>query len=367
VAQRNYFGIIPIVVMVACGGTSKSRDPGGSGATSGTGVTGGSGGSRAGSGGRGGSSDVGGRAGSSDAAGRGGAGAVAGSDAQGGTDAAAGRGVYVSGGNETCGPGGCVADGPEDPIDPPGPIYCGGVECPAANACCTATGECFDPQRNPEACPEPPQDDDVWGRKTCSSNRHCSERQYCQLDPLTCLGNGHCQPRANCGSCFGECTTCGCDGNTYPDQQTACLAGAHAFLLGACGEPTPSGAGGGAGSGGGTPRVKIPCGHSDQCPADQVCCPRFGVCMIDDPELCAEPPPGASRPCKTNEHCEYYEYCLGDGCDGPGGCVFLGSQGDCGVRLEPVCGCNGVSYTSAACASTEGVRVASDGQCPAAQ
>jgi hypothetical protein len=371
VAQRKSFGFIPIVVMVACGGTSRSHDPGGSGAVSGTGVTGGSGGSKAGNGGRGGTgnvagrggpSETGGTSGSGDEAGRGGSsdtggtgasGAVAGSDPQGG---AAGRGVYVSGGSETCGPGGCVPDGPGEPIDPPGPVYCGGVECPAASACCVGTGECFDPQRNPEACPEPPQDDDLWGRKACTSNSHCTERQFCQMDTLSCLGSGHCQPRANCGSCFGECTVCGCDGNTYPDQQTACLAGAQVLLMGACGEPVSNGAGGGAGtgggagSGGGTPRVKIPCGYSDQCPADQVCCARFGECMIGDPQLCTEPPEGASRPCKTDDHCEPYEYCLGEGCEGPGGCVSIGSQGACGVRLEPVCGCNGVSYTSAACA-----------------
>jgi hypothetical protein len=47
--------------------------------------------------------------------------------------------------------------------------------------------------------------------------------------------------------------------------------------------------------------------------------------------------------------------------------VSYGSQGDCGVRLEPVCGCNGVSYTSAACASTEGVRVEALGMCAATE
>jgi hypothetical protein len=36
---------------------------------------------------------------------------------------------------------------------------------------------------------------------------------------------------------------------------------------------------------------------------------------------------------------------------------------DCGIRLEPVCGCNGVTYTSAACAYADGVRIASEGEC----
>jgi hypothetical protein len=34
---------------------------------------------------------------------------------------------------------------------------------------------------------------------------------------------------------------------------------------------------------------------------------------------------------------------------------------DCGVRLEPVCGCKGVTYTSRACAYADGVRVALGG------
>jgi hypothetical protein len=105
-----------------------------------------------------------------------------------------------------------------------------------------------------------------------------------------------------------------------------------------------------------------------QCPSGETCCPRFGFCRADDdPYLCGEAPAGPSRPCTTNEHCESGQSCLGEGCAGPGGCVSYGSQGDCGVRLEPVCGCNGVSYTSAACASTEGVRVEAVGMCAAAE
>jgi hypothetical protein len=374
VVQRKYFGIIPIVVMVACGGTSKSNRPGGSGAASGTGdtggtggVTGGSGGSKAGGGGRGGSNPAGGRGGTGDVGGSGGSGAIAGSDSQGGSSYAGAGGTSGSGG-QYCGREGCV-----EPIDPPGPIYCGGVECAAEHACCTATGDCFDPQQDPEACPAPPQDGDPAGRKPCTSNSHCAEGEFCMMDTLTCLGSGHCQPRWNCGGCGGECEICGCDGNTYPNQQTACLAGANVVGPGACGVATPidgagggAGAGGSAGAGGGGPRVRIPCAYSDQCPSDQVCCPRFGECTIDDPYLCGEPPPGTRKPCNTNDQCQSYEYCIGEGCEGPGGCVTIGSQGECGVRLEPVCGCNGVSYTSAACASTEGVRVASPGQCPAA-
>ena len=360
-ALRYSFGLLPIVVLVACSGSSTSHGPGGgSGASSAQGGTGATGGATGGSGGS--TTGSGGRGGTGAGGGVGGSGAVGG--------AAGTGGVYIAGGRETCGPGGCIPDDPGEPIDPPGPVYCGGVECPAENACCTTTGECFDPQRNPEVCPEPAPDDDLWGRKPCTSNSHCTARQFCQMDTPTCLGTGHCNPRTNCGGCGGDCAICGCDGNTYPDQQTACLAGANVLGRGACGVPTETGGGGSGGSGpdGGAPvRVRIPCAHSEQCPEDQVCCPRYGECVLGDaPYLCSEAPPGTRKPCTVDEQCEPHEYCLGEGCSGPGGCVNVGSQGDCGVRLEPVCGCNGVSYTSAACASTEAVRIASEGQCPAA-
>jgi hypothetical protein len=379
VVLRYLVGLLPVAVMLACSGSSTSHDPGrgsgGSGAedrTGGTGgVTGGTGGSTTGSGGRDGVGATGGADGAGAVGARGGEGAIGGSRAVGGSgavgasDSSGGSGAV--GGTEVCGEGGCIGDLPGEPIEPPGPIYCGGVECESGSACCIANGECFDPAQNPEVCPEPPPDDDLWGRKPCTSNSHCSGREFCQLDGQICQGTGHCNPRTNCGSCGGECTLCGCDGNTYPDVQTACLAGANAVGRGACGEPVETG-GGGSGPGGELPsRIRTYCASTEHCPSGQTCCLRLGYCLTDDdPYLCGEPPAGTMKPCVTDEHCDSGSYCLGDGCSGPGVCVYFGSQGDCGVRLEPVCGCNGVSYTSAACASTEGTRVASEGQCPAA-
>jgi hypothetical protein len=383
VALRYVLALVPLALMAACSGSSTSQDPGGgsgasaaTGATGGTG-TGGAGGSTTGSGG---SDGVGARGGAGGTGGTGGVGASGGEGAIGGSRAVGGSGAMGAsggvggsagaGGTDTCGEGGCVPDLPGEPIEPPGPVYCGGVECAGGNACCIANGECFDPARNPEACPEPPPDDaDPWGRKPCTSNSHCSEREFCQMDTPTCQGTGHCQPRTNCGSCGGECVLCGCDGNTYPDIQTACLAGANAFARAACGETVETGGGGSGGSGGELPvRIRTYCANTEQCPSGETCCPRLGFCLADDdPYLCGEPPAGTLRPCLTDDHCDAGSYCLGEGCSGPGGCVYFGSQGDCGVRLEPVCGCNGVSYTSAACASTEGTRVRAEGQCPAAE
>jgi hypothetical protein len=259
-----------------------------------------------------------------------------------------------------------------DPIDPPGPVFCGGVECNAPESCCLTNQVCFDPSRNPEECPEPPPDDDLWGRKPCSSNVHCAEKEFCAIEDGTCFGIGHCQPISNCGGCFSDgnyCRVCGCDGNTYPDQQTACLARTSTVSItsAGCGETVMEGGGGAAGASGssGMGRLVTPCGADEQCPTGELCCPTRHLCYPEDtPYLCEEPPEGTNAPCLTNADCRAYEYCWGEDCESPGGCVSVGGMSaDCGVTLEPVCGCDGTSYTSAACADSRGIRVAYDGEC----
>ncbi len=268
---------------------------------------------------------------------------------------------------DVCGPGGCIAADPMAQIkEPPAPALCGGVECAAGEACCIATGTCFDPGTDAAACEPPAPDDDVWGRKTCASNAHCEAFEYCQVDRLNlCRGSGHCHPITNCGGCSdggsGSCRVCACDGNTYPNLQTACLSGAN--VVGAsgagCGETITVGAGGASGEG----YTVTTCRSSEQCPPGESCCALTARCHPDnEPALCEPPPAGASKACTENMHCDENDYCDGEGCSGPGGC-FPRDVDDCGVLLEPVCGCDGQTYTSAACASRSGVRVASEGEC----
>jgi len=136
---------------------------------------------------------------------------------------------FPSGGAETCGSGGCIPDSNAPPVTPPGPVLCGGVLCAAPRACCLTTSDCYDPNTNPDACARPTPDNDLWGRPTCASNAQCGTRQFCIIDSGLCQGIGHCNPIGNCGSCSATgstCKVCGCDGNTYPDMQTACLASA---------------------------------------------------------------------------------------------------------------------------------------------
>jgi hypothetical protein len=283
-------------------------------------------------------------------------------DGAGGIAATSGVGMSGSSfGGTTLEPRG--GTGAVDPIAPPGPVFCGGQPCDAPLACCMATGECFDPATDETACAPPEPDDDPSGRAPCASNAHCGPDEFCMLDGRLCVGTGHCQPINNCGEC-GGCRVCGCDGNTYPDIQTACRAGANAIgpLQGGCGEPQMEG---GAGSSSIPAREFIACGHNGQCPTGSFCCAMAARCYPEESrDICIPPPPGTRIACNTTLDCGDGEYCTGEGCDGPGGCVYTGSgPGDCGVTLEPVCGCDGTTYTSAACADQEGIRIDHDGEC----
>jgi hypothetical protein len=290
----------------------------------------------------------------------------------GGSTAASG-GTAVTGGFPSGGanPSTRGGTGNVDPIEPPGPSFCGGKPCDPPLACCLSTGECYDPASDGvRGCSLPPSDDDPQGRRPCNSSAQCEPNEFCMTDGLLCVGTGHCQPIDNCGSCESgdpsnnACRVCGCDGNTYPNPQTMCRAGVNAVGPSGvgCGE---TGMEGGAGASSIPPRPYTACGHDAQCPSGSFCCTLNARCYLEaDRDICVPPPPGTRIACKTTENCGDNEYCQGEGCDGPGGCVMMGSgPGDCGVTLEPVCGCDGVSYTSAACADQEGVRVEHDGAC----
>lgn len=357
---------VAVAVAVACGGSSarKTNDQAEDGGTSGGATPDNAGGSDPGTG------ATGDGATGSGAAGAGGSG-VAGAGATGAVTGSGATGAVASGGagGNGAGPGGSVAGSQGVPIDPPGPVVCGGVECDAPLACCLATQLCFDPSVDADACPPPEQDADPWGRPTCGSNADCDSGYFCQLENGLCQGTGHCHPIDNCGGCLdggaGTCKVCGCDGNTYLNSQTACLARTNVVGWGGagCGETVTSGGGGS----GGEIREHTLCAVDSHCEADDKCCSITGLCYpASDPDQCRLPPEGTRAPCTSNAQCASYEYCRGEGCSGPGGCVSLGSQSECGVTLEPVCGCDAVTYTSAACAASRGVRIANTGECDAA-
>jgi len=261
------------------------------------------------------------------------------------------------------------AAGPvEPPPEPPGPSLCGGAECVAPSACCQTTARCFDPVSEPELClrPEPDPDD---SRTPCASSAHCGGDEYCAIDMGThCQGQGFCQSRVNCGA--SSFPVCACDGNSYGDIGAACRAGASVgvFWGGFCGDSIDANDPFDDATGV-PPRWVTLCGSDAHCAADERCCSITSICYpVSDPGRCQLPPEGTLYPCTADDQCySGYEYCAGDGCEGPGGCSRFDPEEQCGIRFEPVCGCDGVTYTSAPCASAAGVRVASEGECNASE
>jgi hypothetical protein len=350
---RRRFPWVLVALGIACGGKSVSI---GSDGSSDDGVGAAPAGGVAGTGG-----SFGGKGGASTGGvPRGGTGA----SSNGGTGASSNGGSAIGGsGAAFPGRGGGNTAGSAS-LDPPGPVYCGGVECPAPRACCLATSVCFDPATEPDLCPRPPLGRD--DTRPCASNAHCSFGETCVLPPLSlCQGNGHCVAIASCpGSGYA---ICGCDGNSYPNVETACRSGANPSYFSYLGGGAGCGTTVDANAGEGSPRVVTLCGNDAHCRNGERCCALTGACYPEsDPGRCQIPPDGTRNPCTADDQCfAGLEFCAGEGCSGPGGCVQMDAQAeDCGARLEPVCGCNGVTYTSVACAYADGVRVASQGTCP---
>jgi hypothetical protein len=346
------WSVAVVLVVFACGGTSV-RIGGEPGDAGGYGAVSGSSGASAASG----TGNFSGGTSSGGATTAGTGGDVLGGTSFGGTGASSGLGGTSSssrGGGNTAGAA---------PLEPPGPVYCGGVLCQFPRMCCLTTSTCFNSETEPELCPRPEQNPDN-ALPPCASNAHCPYGQTCRLGPDSlCQGAGYCLAIASCpGSGHA---VCGCDGNSYLSVETACRSGANVGFFsnypgGSCGQTVD------ANDGEGSPRLVTLCGHDGQCRDGERCCALTGACYpASDPGRCAVPPEGTRNPCTLDEQCfPELEFCAGDGCAGPGGCLNVElADEDCGARLEPVCGCNGVTYTSRDCAYADGVRVASEGEC----
>ncbi|GJM26170.1 MAG: hypothetical protein DHS20C16_25850 [Phycisphaerae bacterium] len=139
---------------------------------------------------------------------------------------------------------------------------------------------------------------------TCQDNSECAPTDYCAKSIDDCGGTGECQTRTIL--CFAPIPVCGCDGQTYTSYCDAAAAGQNIVHGGPCLPP----------------------------------------------------------PCDSNADCESGNFCSkSDGdCDGTGEC--LPEPQICAAVFDPVCGCDGQTYSNRCTASAAGVSVASDGPCP---
>jgi hypothetical protein len=344
-------GMLIGAAIAACGGRLDGDDPNGtidpSGGSGGA-ATGGSGGQGAGS--TGGSGGRGGKGGSPGgptdaAAGSGGTGG----NGAGGTSGGAGGGSSGAAGTigGTGGTGGT----------PTTAVCASASHCAAGQDCCLSNGQCFD-AANRDACPRPVPDTTPEGRKRCAIVSDCGADGFCYAD--LCLGAGVCLIRPKeCPDSPGP--LCGCDGKEYSNAASACQAGVRltqASVPARCGQVPPRDGSVGGG--------RVVCGSRAQCAAGEDCCLITGRCYDPAfPTLCSFPPAGTYSPCVDDSECSPPSTaCWSSNCDGPGYCKAL-VFGQCSSVLEPVCGCEGKSYTNEECAWQKMVRIRHTGMCTA--
>jgi hypothetical protein len=145
----------------------------------------------------------------------------------------------------------------------------------------------------------------------CQSNADCVGSTYCAKPEGQCAGQGVCQDKGVGSPCpMVYQPVCGCDGVEYGNACAAQQAGAAVQSAAPCGGTGPG-----------------PCaiGDATGCGPDAYCAAPLGLCS------------------------------------GTGQCAPKPKL--CNKMLQPVCGCNGVTYSNACLAANAGVVVAQDGSC----